>query len=307
VERLSLVGPTVDLRDCAWPARATRPSDTSPSAWNVTVERLSVTGGTAAGGDCGESGSWSVAELAAALSDIGVRPRAGRVESLGMRIVPAGVPDGYFADLFVAATFGDGRLRVDSMSLRSPASDVSGAGVLRVPADSIAISDIDFELRAETLALDDLQPFTTALTTGGTVGAEARLRGSPQALDVEARLEPAGGGELTVSGRMTPTDAALLLYRGRASATDLDLAKVFAVAPAGVLNGVVDIDLSGPSMDALDGEVSADLRRTTTVDGAEAGARMEAAVSGGRAEITGSVYDADGTATVTGWARPHYI
>ena len=310
---LALAGPSLELRGCASPSPTT-PDDEEPpatSGWKVRVERGSLSRGSMLRADCDvDRGEWTLDNLDLDVSDVRTGDQlSGRVDSLRAVFRPAGAPVGYAADLRLSLTLEEGRLSVSTLTLRSPESALTGGGVLRLPADGSEVSDIDFDLRGERLALRDLSPFLPGLSPDGLIRLEAKLTGSSRRLEVSAGVDllPDGGSlalESTWSAGEDSSDGANVDFRGVLEATGFDLQRVLANGPAGPVDGDLEFDLRGPTVDELTGRFELDARRVDPFSLRAASARLTAVFEQGRGEVEGRFESAGDRAAFAGWVRP---
>ena len=296
---LVLVAPSLDLSGCLGPLPV--------SSRTLLLERGTVRRGTVRRDECdSETGPWTLAGIEGNLHDvvIGEEDLAGRFLGLRASLTPSGMPSGYRADLALSIELKDGRLSVTTMTLDSPGSRVAGRGVLRVPRDSDQVSDIDFELTAEPVALRDLTPFIGGLNEDGLARIEVRVTGSSRVLQVQAEVDLSDHGSVRVDADFVPGDEEDVRIDGTAQARDFVATALFDVAPTGTLDGEIDVDLSGRSMDELAGRIAVDVDRVDPVSGEASAATLNALFSDGRGDLNGEIEIAGAQASFAGWSRP---
>lgn len=161
--------------------------------------------------------------------------------------------------LSVAGSLSNRELTVEGLRLLSARSHVSGQGTLRLPADSTdTVNDVDFTLAIDTLAFQDIRMFAPSLDPEAAASANVTVTGSGRLLHAEADARFSDGGTLTLTADVTPTTVGDVTYQLEARLRDLN-PRLFAFENPnldGVLSTEVSADLSGPSLDALDGTVT---------------------------------------------------
>ncbi len=321
---VSLRGPSVTLRqaaDSTWDwGRAfardttTAPEDTS-AGMPIQIDRVRVGEGHAAAqfyADGGDS-TVQVEDLELRAQDLQIAPALrGRLDTLGLRArLPA---DTSALRMTARASLSDRRLRLDTLGLTSPRSDVTGRGTARVPlGPQDTLDDVALSLRADPLVLGDLTALvpTLAVNPEEAITLDARLTGSGQRLSLTTEAEVQGGGgrltaEIDATPRIdTPSGGPPLRYRIDAEAERLTTSLIGPPdATENLLTATVDGQLKGPSLDALDGTVTAQISEGR-LGGVQASAvTLQSTVQTGTAAV-----DLNGTLndigfSVDGTARP---
>ena len=295
VRRMVLAGAAVDVRSCVVDpviaARAGPADEPTSRPWVVTIDEVSIVGARATGGGCAPGEAWSITDLGVAASDIasGPSPEAS-IERVELAMTPGGASDGYVAALRFRGRLGGGALRVDTMTLTSPGSDVAASGTLRPLAASPGAPDFDFVLRADPVAFRDLQPFTDVLAPDASARLDMRLEGSGQSLDVDGSMTVDGGGEASIDAEVLAAQGSPLRYRGLAVLGALDPGVLFGALP-GPIDGRVEWELEGTSAERLSGTSTVSVRwgAVGAVGGAGPSGASDASGDPGRAGASGGV------------------
>ena len=272
-------GPSVTMRqaaDSTWDwarvlPETTEAPDTS-AGMPIQVDRARIEGGafTAAFYAGGRDSTARVRDLRLLAHDLRSDSAVtGRLDTLGLR---ARVP-GDSADLRFGArgALSATALRLDTLRLASPRSQVHGHGTVPFPDETGApIDDVALRLHAAPFALRDLTPFapTLAVDPTETIRLDLRVRGSGRRLIATADGQFSGGGTLTARAEATPTTTTTpegppLRYRLDAQVRDLTTSLLGPRdSTQNRLSATTTVDLTGPALSALDG--TADLRLTDT-------------------------------------------
>jgi len=279
VTAVAVDGPSVTMRqaaDSTWdwgralPA-STEPADTS-AGLPIRIDRIQVDRGAFAAAFYAEG-----RDSTARIHDLHVRARdvtsasatTGRLDTLGLRAQPPADS----SDLRLAArgALSDTTLTVDTLRLASPRSRVDAHGTMHLGSGTAdAVGDASFRLRAQPLTLRDLTPFVPTLAVDPTERLRLDLRATGSARRLTATAEGAfsGGGTLTARAEATPTPTTTpegppLEYRLDARVRDLTTSLLGPPdSTQNRLNATLAVDLSGSSLEALDG--TADLRLADT-------------------------------------------
>jgi translocation and assembly module TamB len=322
LSEVSVHGPSLTLRqaaDSSWDwARAlandapAAPDDTSAGR-PIRIDRVRVADGRFAA-QFYAGGRDSTARI----RDLTVRARAlrlaptleGRLDTLGLRAaLPA---DTSTLRLAARAALSDRRLDLDTLRLTSPRSDVAGRGTVRLPlGPHDTLDDVALSLQADPLVLGDLSAFVPALAVDPeeALALDARLTGSGQRLSLYATAEGRRGGRLTATATATPrlqrpTGAPPLYYAVDATLRDVSTSLLGPSHAAPSLTATLQGTLKGPTLNALDGTLTAQVD-TSRLFGVSASAlTLRAAVEAGTASVAldGTVNDV--ALAVDGTARP---
>jgi len=324
-----VAGPSLTLRqaaDSTWDWTAVLPAadaDTSARSFTVQLDRLDLRRGQFAAQFYagGRDSTARVTDLKMTASDLAVGEAVSvRLDTLGWTArVPGDTTDLRFA---TAGHLTPTTLGLDTLLLDSPRSHVRGGGSARLPTGpDDDLDQVDLSVRAAPLSFRDVASLlpTLGLDPNETVELQARLTGSGSLLQATADASFTGGGTVTAQAELTPTttspaDSAGLRYRLDARVRDLTTSLLGPRDPAlNRLSTDVFADLSGPSLDRLDGPVRAILRRTRlsglradslSLDGTfrdgRAALRLGGRLNGARLRADGRIRPFDATPTYNG-------
>ncbi|MFB6279534.1 MAG: translocation/assembly module TamB domain-containing protein [Salinibacter sp.] len=317
---VSVQGPSVTMRqapDSTWdwarlsPSAAPAPDDTSASM-PVQIDQLRV-------GDGAFNAAFFAEERDSTARVRGLEIRAqdlhfgdavgGRLDTLGLRgVLPA---DTTTLRLGTRGALSSSQLRLDTLRLSSPHSQVHGHGVARLPlGPHDTLDDVDLSLRAAPLVLGDLTMFIpgVAVDPNETITLDARLTGSGRRLSLTTEARVRNGGTVSAQVDATPrletaSDTAALRYRIEARADRLTTSLLGPPDPTqNVLTGTVAATLSGQSLDALSGTVRAELTETRLYGIDASAITLASTVEEGTAAVdlsgilNGTTFSVDGTA-----------
>ena len=267
IREARLYGPRVLLTrrlDSKWdlldlPRRPSPSTSSPPKAPGITIERLSISRGSARVRFDGSrpERSHDVESLEAEGSAIRLARgiHIGRAV-LGLRILPA---DGAPAWVGVEArgALEGAVLRLDTLSVRSPASVIAARGTVPLPPGKgrrLDLNRLGVHLTARPLALSDLRILKPELGRPGTVALSLDGRGEGTGAVVHLTAESSDGGSAQVKGFLSSPGSSPMKYRGDVTLRRLDPSLVTLDSSRGErVNGEVRIDVRGPSLDRLDG------------------------------------------------------
>jgi TamB, inner membrane protein subunit of TAM complex len=269
IQEARLAGPSVTLTqrpDSKWdlldlPRGASDSSSSSGSSGaGVTIERLSITGGSAwvrfAGSRSGRG------HRVEGLEAEGTAIRIARGISIGqavlrLRVRPqSGAPA--WVDVAAGGSIEGARLSLDTLSLRSPESVVAARGAIPLPSGGDRprhdLRGLGIHLTARPLAWNDLRLLKPELDRPGTVSLTLDGRGEANGAAVNLIAESSDGGSAEVRGFLTAPGASPLAYRGDVRVRRLD-PSLFSLDPSrgDRVNADVRLDVRGPRLDSLDG------------------------------------------------------
>jgi len=279
VTAVAVNGPSVTMRqaaDSTWDwarvlPESTAPADTS-AGLSIQIDRVRIDRGAfaAAFHTEGRDSTARVRDLRVHARDlVSASATTGRLDTLGLRAQPPA--DSSDLRLTASGALSDSTLTVDTLGLASPRSRVDAHGTMRLSAGpDDAVDDASFRLQARPLAFRDLIPFvpTLGLDPDETLQLDLRAQGSGRRLTAAVEGTFSGGGTLTARAEATPTTTTTpegppLAYRLDAQVRALTTSLLGPVdSTRNRLNATLTVDLSGPSVEALDG--TADLRLADT-------------------------------------------
>ena len=269
IQEARLAGPSVILTqrpDSKWdlldiPRGASDSSSSSGSSRaGVTIERLSITGGSARVHFAGSSSGTGhrVERLAAEGAAIRIARgiHIGRAV-LRLRVLPqSGAPA--WVDVAAGGSLEGARLTLDTLSLRSPESVVAGRGAISLPSGSGRqrhdLRVLGIHLTARPLAWNDLRLLKPELDRPGTVSLSLDGRREANGAAVHLIAESSDGGSAEVRGFLSAPGTSPLAYRGDVRLRRLD-PSLFRLDPSrgDRVNGDIRLDVRGPRLDRLDG------------------------------------------------------
>ncbi len=323
VTTASLRGPTVTMRqapDSTWdwarhlPASEPAPEDTSAS-FPIQVDQFQLKDGAFAAqfyAD-GRDSTARIQDLTVQTQDLHYGSSMnGRLDTLGLRArLPADTTD---VRLSARGGLSERQVTLDTLRLTSPRSDVHGHGRARLPmAPSDSLDDVALSLRADPLVLGDLTAIAPFLEVNPqeALDLHARLTGSGEQMTLTTELAVRnGGGRLTAEATATPRienppNAPPLEYHFDVQAERLTTSLIGAPDPTeNTVTATLTGALEGPTLDSLDGSLSASVTDTRLYDVQASTVSLESALQDGSAEIDldGSLDDI--TFSVDGSARP---
>ncbi len=290
--------------DSTWNlARLLKPSveDTSASAFVITLGEAQLRRGHVEAHFYSAAGDSvvTVEGLNLALSGFEKGPDrlAGSLDTLYATATPNA---GGTVRLSGAGAFGDDRVMLHTFLLESRRSDVRASGVVDY-GDSTLTFDAD--LQATPLAFADVRAFVP-VPLYGTPTVRLQANGTPD--DVLARLnaEFAEGGTVELSGAFSGASGPVR-YVAEGTLRDFDPGRILGnPALAGALNADLDLDLRGPSRDALDGTLDVKVRPTTLGERRIERADLVGQFTGGQLRFTLGAAVPGARVLAEGTARP---
>jgi translocation and assembly module TamB len=296
-----------------YPSTEPAPDDTSASM-PIQIDRLRV-------GD----GAFNAAFFAeqrdstARIHGLEVRARdlhlgttmAGRLDTLGLRgILPA---DTTSLQMATRGALSSSQLRIDTLRLSSPRSQVYGHGAARLPfGPHDTLDDVDLSLRAAPLVLGDLTAFIPALAVDPSerIDLDVHLTGSERRLSLTTEARVQNGGTLNAQVEATPRieaspNTASLQYHVEAQASRLTTSLLGPPdTTQNVITATVTGDLEGEARDALSGTVRTQISDTRLYGVDVSEMTLASTLKDGTAtlDLTGALNGV--TVSVDGTARP---
>lgn len=280
-----------------------------PGRWNmIAIQRVTIDGGqlTAAYGLTPRDSNLRVEDVAFSAAHVRLGPTSAvTVDSLRFRFLPAGA-DGEWATVQVRGSLSEGRLTLDELTVRSPASDVTGSGtVVFANFESDPIEYMEFRLTAAPLAYRDLRPFVRGFDQEGSVELLLIVSGPPRrpTVDLDARFSD--GATVRVAGAVTLAHEGPFVARLDAEARDLNPALLSGNPTlAGAITADVAVALSGPRRDQASGSVRVTVHESAAGWLSVDHARLQGDFVEGRArfELDGEGNDME--LEGAGWLRP---
>jgi translocation and assembly module TamB len=174
------------------------------------------------------------------------------------------------------ASLQDNLLALRSLHLTSTLSDVFASGTVRLPdvggadaddgdEDASVLRDLDLTVRAEPLAFQDLRLFLPDLDPSRSVTLSADVQGDLGELIVNAEGRLSDGAAFGVEGVVAPPnqgDEVAFLLSGRVQRFDLGFFGPADAPSPGVVSATFETDLTGSSLQTLDGTAEARLTDT---------------------------------------------
>ncbi|MEM1041627.1 MAG: translocation/assembly module TamB domain-containing protein [Bacteroidota bacterium] len=292
--------------DSTWNfARVLKPAaeDTSASAFTVTLDEARITRGRVETRFYSATGDsvLTVDGLNATLSGFHFGP--GRLEGTLDTLYATATPNaGGPVQLAMAGGFGDDQAMLRSFLLTSDRSDVRASGRIDYGGEDLTF---DADLQASPLAFADVRAFAP-VPLYGTPTIRLQANGTPQ--DILARLDAefAEGGTVDLSGAFSGGSATgPVRYAAEGTVRDLDPGRLLGnPAFAGALSADLDLDLSGPSREALDGTLDVKVRPTTLGERTIERADLVGQFTGGQLQFTLGAAVPGARVFAEGTARP---
>ncbi|HHP7237572.1 hypothetical protein, partial [Longibacter sp.] len=332
VTRARVHGARVSLRqaaDSSWDWQRVLPpptEDTTASSFSIRLDDVGVTrsGVIAHFYSPGRDSTAGIRDLQVdlpefvfdpTLNGLGVR---ARLDSLGLRASVPGEPSDvqFGTRLEVRPT----ALTLDTLALTSQRSTLTGRGQARLPSTAgDSVDDVDLLIEAAPLSFLDLLPFlpTADLDPSEEMRGRLQITGSGDQLmaRLNARFRDGGTADLdaTFTPRIASTDTTTSLrYDVTAEIRRLTTSLIGPSDPSeNRLTARMRADLEGPSLDRLDGSVSADVVDTRYAPLEVDSIRLRASMRGGttdytvRGRVNGTGVDGSGTARLFD-DRPSY-
>ena len=267
IREARLDGPSVLLSrgpDSTWnlldlPRRRSDSSVSRSAGPDITIERLAIARGSArvrfAG--VGPAGGHRVEDLEAEGAAITIGPgiSVGRA-ALRLRLLPQdGLPA--WVALEARGSLQNAHLRLDTLSVRSPASAIAAKGITPLPPGGgrrLDVRRLGIHLTARPLAWSDLRFLKPELDRPGSVSLSLNARGEGDGALVRLTAESSDGGSARLEGFLTSPGVSPMEYRGEVTLRGVDPSLVTLDPSRGDrVNGEVRIDVRGPRLDRLDG------------------------------------------------------
>jgi translocation and assembly module TamB len=225
-----------------------------------------------------------------------------KVDQLNAAVAPPGS-----TRWFAVATRGEitaDEVRLASLRIQTEQTQLAGRVVLPRDLDEPRLVDrLDLQLQARPLALADLATIVPAVTPEGMMHLEASATGGQDGL-VTARLGARLDEATLMLNGVAPLAKGAADYRLHGTVRRLDPARLYRAAPAGSLNGRVQVELRGPTLARADGRVELRLTTSRLAGAAIERLRFHTDVRGGSAGVTLRAVLEQGTVTATGRMRP---
>jgi translocation and assembly module TamB len=190
--------------------------------------------------------------------EMGPEGLTARLDTLQARFLPPGetVDRGVVEG---RASFIDGRLVVPGFTLRSGASNASAAGTLFLPrGEGEEVEDIDFQILADSLAFRDLSGFVRTLDPAVSARVDLSVRGRASQVELSGNAALSDGGQVELNGTFTPFTSGAVRYSLATTVAGFRLESVLGEGSlGGVAVGRASIEVEGPDLAHLDGEMSA--------------------------------------------------
>ncbi len=296
----------MQLPDSSWDLASVLPADTSEGTTRVTINDLQLRSGRLAASFLagGRDSTLQVHDLAVRLSHFDAPANTFVVDSLRATFSPAGSSDSVRAS--VAGSFDGDVLELVSLRLRSVVSRLDAAGRLSFEDDLESFEDLDFTLSAAPLSFRDIAGFVPPLNASATMQGRLRITGSSSLLDVDGDFAFGDGAALTVRGQATPAHAERVTVNltGQARAVDPDYLLRGQDTDTSPITASVDIDLDGPSLDQVSGDIHmhADPVRYGALE--LTGLQIEATIASGDADLRAAVRVNGADVALDGSGRP---
>ena len=266
IHEARLAGPSVLLTqrpDSKWDLlelpRRSPDSSSGSSGPGVTIERLSITGGSARVRFAGSRPGAGHRVEALEAEGTGIRIARGigiGRAALRLRLQPQDGAPPWIA-VHARGSLQDARLTLDTISVRSPESVVAAKGTIPLPPGGgrrLDLRQLGIHLTARPLAWNDLRPLKPELDRTGTVSLSLTGRGDRTGVALHLIAESSDGGSAEVEGFVSSPGASPLEYRGHAKLRGLDPSLVSLDHDRGDrVSGDVRIDVRGARVDRLDG------------------------------------------------------
>ena len=276
------------------------PSEAEPSAWSIRLDSASISGTTVMASFGGPDSTLTVSFLDIQLARLLV-PVEGNLRLGGVAVSSRFQPPGQtgMADLRLDLGLEGSRISVDTLSLQSARSHLTGAGHLDVaaipsflfgPPDSLRAPPVvepqTLQFRAEPFTFADVASFVPTLHPEGQVWGALRLEQSPEALTLDADLTARHGGRVQARARWQEhMDGTLLDLDLRLAGVDPDRVLLLDTGTTPI-SGTASVHLAGVRVDSLFGRARLALDSFEVMDLAVNRTQLESEWVGGRARAT---------------------
>ncbi|MEP0547726.1 MAG: translocation/assembly module TamB domain-containing protein [Rhodothermales bacterium] len=157
-----------------------------------------------------------------------------------------------------AGAFTAAQTRVDAFLLNSADSDVRASGALDY-GDPDRPLTFDVDVQASPLAFSDVRAFAP-VEVYGTLDLRLQAQGTPDDILARVDAEFREGGALDLNGVFSAGADGPVRYAAEGTVRNLDPGRILGdPALAGDLTGDLDVDLSGPSLQEIDGRVDLEM------------------------------------------------
>ena len=164
-----------------------------------------------------------------------------------------------------AGAFTAEQTRIDAFVLNSADSDVRASGVLDY-GDPDRPLTFDVDVQASPLAFSDVRAFAP-VKVYGTLDLRLQAQGTPDDILARVNAEFREGGALDLNGVFSAGADGPVRYAAEGTVRNLDPGRVLGnPALTGDLTGDLDVDLSGPSLQEIDGRVDLEVSASTFGD-----------------------------------------
>ncbi len=169
-------------------------------------------------------------------------------------------PDSIAATFEAEGSLAGAALRLTRFEVRSPRSLVSGSGALPLSSPG----ELEVDLSARPFALRDLRFLGSRFDRPDEIAATIRVTGTTDRAAFRVEAPIIEGRHLRAQGVVTHPKAAPLEYKVEGDFGGLDPSLfISARGLPQLVNGRVRVDLAGPSMDRLSGDVNASVYEPT--------------------------------------------
>lgn len=257
--------------DSTWDLLQVIPLDTTESNWRVSVGMLALEKGeaTARAYALERDSTYRIGDMNLRFNDLATGPAFKiNLEQLAASVWLPGKPRP--VEAMIAGAFGEGTVRVDTLSLQSAESDVRGGGYFRIPFTDSLLASTRFNLTAAPLAFDDIRLFVPALATGQQAHIQLGLQGQESAVEALLLTQLSDSASVQADGAFRIEPSGDHRYRLNGKVRRLGLSRVITSLTAGQVNADLNLDLTGASLEALTG-----MTRLMLFDTAIAGALID--------------------------------
>jgi translocation and assembly module TamB len=201
-----------------------------------------------------------------------------------------------------------GAATVQRLTLESDSSAVDASGIVPLVRRDRRVADLRLsrlDLTARPIALRDLSGLWPALDRPGSATIEAHARGKAEGIAIRLDARMSDGGRAAADGVVALFGQRPLLYRGRVTLAAADPG-FFGLAPSrgDRITGDATLDLGGPRLDRLSGELSLGITDSRFGSIAMARAKAHGRFSAGQAGVELSGRSARMRLAVGGQVRP---
>ena len=191
----------------------------------------------------------------------------GTLDTLWATATPPAPATGEAAPVHLAGAgaFTAEQTRIDALVLRSADSDVRASGLLDY-GDPDRPLTFDVDVQASPLAFSDVRAFAP-VEVYGTLDLRLQAQGTPDDILARVNAEFREGGALDLNGVFSAGTDGPVRYAAEGTIRNLDPGRILGdPALAGDLTGDLDVDLSGPSLQEIDGRVDLEMSASTFGD-----------------------------------------